>query len=78
MLLLILCELWPGRPPAPIWDVLRRAVLRRDDWHCVGCGKRKPLDIHHVWPLSQGGSNRLMNMVALCRDCHQRVHGRKF
>ena len=78
MIVLKLCELWPGRPPAPIWDVLRRAVLRRDNWRCVGCGQRRPLDIHHILPLAQGGSNRLTNMVSLCRECHQQVHGRKF
>ena len=78
MIVLKLCELWPGRPPAPIWDVLRRAVLRRYSWRCVGCGQHRPLDIHHILPLAQGGSNRLTNMVSLCRECHQQVHGRKF
>ena len=53
-------------------------ALKLDKWQCVQCGSRRPLDIHHILPLAQGGSNRLTNMVSLCRECHQQVHGRKF
>jgi 5-methylcytosine-specific restriction protein A len=32
------------------------------------------LEVHHVLPLSQGGSDRTENTVALCSNCHTRCH----
>ena len=46
---------------------LRRAVLARDDG-CVidGCTNTHRLEVHHVVPLSQGGTHRADNLAALC------------
>ena len=30
--------------------------------------------IHHIKPVSQGGSTRLDNMVPVCWDCHNKIH----
>lgn len=32
------------------------------------------LEVHHVIPLSEGGNDEYENMVALCPNCHKRVH----
>ncbi|PEM10734.1 HNH endonuclease [Bacillus wiedmannii] len=42
---------------------------------CANCGKTGELDIHHIVPLAKGGTNRISNLVALCLECHGRIHG---
>jgi 5-methylcytosine-specific restriction enzyme A len=32
------------------------------------------LEVHHVKPLAIGGSDTIMNAVALCPNCHRRAH----
>lgn len=34
------------------------------------------LDVHHIKPLSRGGTNDLANLETLCRHCHETTHGR--
>lgn len=31
-------------------------------------------DVHHIRPLSQGGSDLMENMLCLCPNCHRRFH----
>ena len=40
---------------------------------CEACGK-KATDIHHLVPRSLGGQDTIINLCALCRSCHNRVH----
>jgi 5-methylcytosine-specific restriction endonuclease McrA len=40
---------------------------------CENCGKAA-VDIHHLIYRSHGGSDTIQNLMALCRDCHDRVH----
>ena len=54
---------------------LRAAVLHRDGNKCVYCkrsGKRQQLELDHVVPRSNGGTNRYDNLVAACRPCNQK------
>lgn len=32
------------------------------------------LEVHHVRPLAEGGSDRVSNLVAVCPNCHRAVH----
>lgn len=50
---------------------------------CRLCDSRAPfqdnlghpfLEVHHVIPLSKGGSDTIDNVVALCPNCHRKVH----
>lgn len=43
---------------------------------CVVCGfDYKPvLEIHHIIPISLGGSNDINNLFPLCPNCHSIVH----
>lgn len=44
---------------------------------CLFCGATKGIEYHHIVPLSQGGDNRLNNIVPLCTACHIKAHGKK-
>lgn len=69
-------ETYPER-----WDVLRKAVYKRDDYSCQGCTAAggpegdAELHAHHIVPLSMGGSNMRSNLITLCDECHARIHG---
>ena len=32
------------------------------------------VDIHHIKFKSQGGKDNIDNLIALCRDCHEKAH----
>jgi 5-methylcytosine-specific restriction endonuclease McrA len=56
---------------------LRRAVLRRDRWHCQKCGSTTNLEVHHQQLRSHGGTDVLDNLITLCRNCHAKIHTKK-
>lgn len=58
-------------------------VLQNAGGICEGCGQVAPfeladgtpfLEVHHVRPLADGGSDQISNAVALCPNCHRRCH----
>lgn len=56
----------------------QEAVHERDRGQCVNCRASGPdvtLDVHHIVPRGQGGSDRLSNLALLCRQCHDAAHG---
>ncbi|KAA1164453.1 HNH endonuclease [Pseudoalteromonas fuliginea] len=32
------------------------------------------LEVHHVLPLSEGGSDTIKNTIAVCPNCHMKFH----
>jgi hypothetical protein len=56
------------------WAELKHQVLVRDGYHCANCGGSGEMHVHHIVPLSKGGTNNLTNLKALCRNCHVLVH----
>ena len=42
--------------------------------YCENCGKEDELEVHHIIPLVEGGSDDFENFVALCSDCHKIFH----
>lgn len=56
------------------WEDIRRAVLKRDDYCCANCRSTENLHVHHIVPLSVGGSNEQSNLKTLCKGCHTRLH----
>lgn len=44
---------------------------------CFACGVDGNIHYHHVVPLSLGGVNNPFNLVRLCEDCHNKLHGIK-
>jgi 5-methylcytosine-specific restriction protein A len=42
---------------------------------CLANGRYvKTEEIHHKLPLSQGGTHDRENLIALCKECHARIH----
>lgn len=51
----------------------RFEVFKRDNFTCQYCGKKAPevvLEIEHINPVSKGGDNNIMNLVAACQACN--------
>jgi len=53
---------------------LCREVLERDGWRCQSCGRTEGLQVHHIRPRSRLGDDTAENLIALCAECHQKVH----
>lgn len=68
-------DFWPTYPPD--WEY-RRQRLEESNGVCAVCGGSIHLDVHHIKPLSKGGTNRLDNLQLLCRLCHEKKHGFRF
>lgn len=53
----------------------RSRIFRQDDNMCVRCGAEESLQIHHITPVSEGGTKENENLVTLCKSCHKAAHG---
>jgi 5-methylcytosine-specific restriction endonuclease McrA len=49
--------------------------LARDGWRRQKCGSLGNLDVHHVKRRSALGDDAETNLITLCRECHQLLHG---
>jgi hypothetical protein len=74
------CDALVHRPDEPnratIPPTVRRKVMARDGYRCrtPGCGAARFLEVHHVVPRAEGGSNKPDNLVTLCSACHRLSH----
>jgi len=62
-----------------ISGTLRYEVLKRAKFHCELCGipaDQKALEVDHIIPRNQGGSDDLSNLQALCYSCNAMKRGR--
>ena len=60
------------------------AVLKRADGKCENCKKKAPffrkkdgtpyLEVHHKVRLKDGGADTVDNAIALCPNCHRKMH----
>jgi 5-methylcytosine-specific restriction endonuclease McrA len=55
---------------------IRVEILRRDDNKCQECGSTSQLEIHHIMPVSRGGSDEMSNLITLCRQCNNAIGDR--
>jgi 5-methylcytosine-specific restriction endonuclease McrA len=61
--------------PHSLAPSLRESAFERDGYLCQWCrvlGGR--LDPHHILPRGRGGSDTLLNLVSLHRQCHRYIH----
>ena len=68
---------WYGRMPEHQWRRMRQKIYARDEGMCCYCFDKVELfqcHIHHVQPLSRGGTNRPGNLKTLCVACHKHRH----
>lgn len=57
----------------------RYFVFARDDYTCQVCGKSsgKILQTHHIVYRSNGGTDRVDNLITVCTDCHTSENHKK-
>jgi len=58
----------------PISPKVRFEVFKRDSFRCQYCGRSAPdviLEVDHIQPVKEGGTNDLMNLITSCRECNQ-------
>jgi len=41
---------------------------------CYNCGSTEDVELHHIVPLSLGGTNNITNIAVLCHKCHMASH----
>jgi len=62
------------------WTLIRDRVRRRDDHTCQRCGfsankeTEHHLEVHHITPRAEGGTNALDNLTTICEVCHDEIH----
>lgn len=59
---------------------LRFEVFKRDSFTCQYCGRKAPeiiLEVDHINPVKEGGTNELMNLITSCIDCNRGKGARK-
>lgn len=52
---------------------VRFEVLKRDAFTCQYCGAKAPdavLQVDHINPVADGGTNDILNLVTSCRECN--------
>jgi hypothetical protein len=63
------------------WNKRRHEVYDRDNYKCQNCGINGGDDsdieihAHHIVPKANGGTHSKSNLITLCKQCHNAVHG---
>ena len=52
----------------------KQACKVRDGFKCRVCDSEENLQVHHIKPRIKGGTDRLSNLMALCKGCHGKHH----
>lgn len=69
-------RVWSGsRLYGSDWTVARKKAMERTAGCCALCGMAGA-EVHHIKAKRRGGSNKLSNLVPLCRSCHRQVEQR--
>ena len=74
-------ERWAGKRLAydaylasEAWRAKRAEALRRDKGVCQGCRARQATQVHHL-TYAHLGDELLFELISVCDDCHERIHG---
>ena len=72
------------KTPKHLTAAMKKERLRQDEGKCQArtpsgepCGEETWLDVHHIRPVSQGGSHDLSNLISLCKGHHRLEHRRR-
>ncbi|MGZ3689109.1 MAG: HNH endonuclease signature motif containing protein [Bdellovibrionota bacterium] len=66
----------------PFRAQIEHGLARRDQFQCTEiekgkrCENRRWLEVHHLKPVSEGGTNDIRNLTTLCQAHHQMRHHR--
>lgn len=77
---IIACDGRPNPHPRSHPPLTNRALFRREQHVCMYCGNRfhdHELTRDHILPVSRGGKDRWLNVVAACRRCNQHKGNRR-
>jgi DNA-directed RNA polymerase subunit RPC12/RpoP len=68
--------------PKTLFDLSTRTIgkiIKRGNVKCMMCNWDKTsLDIHHIIPKKDKGTNEDDNLICLCPNCHRMAHERKY
>lgn len=56
-----------------ISNKIRFEIFKRDSFTCQYCGRKSPeiiLNVDHIKPVKEGGTNDLMNLITSCFECN--------
>lgn len=60
-----------------VWKRIRDSYVKEHPFceECYANGKLTPVDeVHHIVPVSKGGTHDRNNLMSLCRSCHNKIH----
>jgi 5-methylcytosine-specific restriction endonuclease McrA len=60
----------------PQWQAKRAKVMERSGGICEGCLERPAVQVHHLTYI-RVGREMLFDLVAICIECHEEVHGNR-
>lgn len=60
---------------SPEWKRKSKLVMLRAQGICEGCREAEAMNAHHL-SYDDVGNEFLFQLVALCRKCHEKLHGR--
>ena len=66
-------ELYADYLKSEEWAARRAKVMQRAGHCCEGCREQPAIDVHHL-SYEHVTQEFLFELVALCRDCHGRIH----
>jgi len=68
-----------GRQAKPGWIALRKEILERDSYICHYCGKTSDyMEVDHLVPVSNGGTDDPSNLVSCCRSCNRKKNTKPY
>lgn len=56
----------------------RNKIEKVWNYKCAVCGNNDFLEIHHLTPKEQGGSDEYDNLILLCACCHAGIHKKAY
>lgn len=62
------------------WQAARRKYKAKHPLceMCLVEGKAVPMEqVHHIVPLSQGGTHDESNLMSVCKSCHSKIHAKE-
>ncbi len=62
------------------WQRIRKQYAQSHPFceQCFDNGIYVPVEeVHHIKPLSEGGTHDADNLISLCRSCHARLHAQR-
>lgn len=62
------------------WSRIRASYVKEHPF-CEKCFERGIIvpveEVHHIVPLSEGGTHARDNLISLCKSCHSRIHAER-